>query len=258
MADKKVALDQENVFVRIRLLTDSTGVPATGVVAATAGHEIWYHREGAAAPVTDGGSAADMSALDDPHTDWEFLHIREGEYWVAIPDAAFAQGVGSVQIGMNATGITGLTVTVVIEPLFKYHGQAAAVTATTTTFPAGNAPYKGDQIYCSAGTGIGQTRVIESVVGQVATHQAWDTNISDSTSTILLIAGDAYQANMDAAASSLSTLDATNIKAEADSAVQEYFDPKLSARGNLNVNQVEKNNTLVLGTGIPTDKYRGS
>lgn len=257
MANKKVALDQENVFVRVRLLTDSTGVPDTGVNDATAGLEIWYHREGAAAAVTDGGSAADMSALDSSHVDWQFLHIRAGWYWVAIPDAAFAQGVGSVVVGMNATGISGISVTVEIEPLFKYHGQASAVTAGTTTFPAGIPPYRGDQIYCSAGTGIGQTRVITSVAGQVASHEDWDVNISDTTSTILLIAGDAYQANTDAQSSNLSTLDETNLKAEGDAAVAEYFDPKLSSRGNLGVNAVEMNETLLVGKGVENDLFRG-
>ena len=189
MGNSVVALNQTNVSLRIRVLA-ADGTPYTGLTAATAGHEIWYQRGVDNSAVTDGGSAADHAAIGDAHTDWEFIHIREGWYRVDYPDAAFAEGVGSVVCGMNATGYTGISETVVIEPLFKYQGQASSVTATTTTFPASTNPQKGDYIYVVEGTGIKQVVLVTSVVGQVATHEAWpDTNISDTTSTILLIAG---------------------------------------------------------------------
>jgi hypothetical protein len=172
------------------MLDDTDGTPATGITAATSGHEIWYQRGFDNAAVTDSGSAADHAAIGDAHTDWEFIHIREGWYRVDFPDAAFLEGVGSVLCGMNATGFTGISETIIIEPLYKFQGQASSVTATTTTFPSGTAPHKGDFIYAVEGTGIRQMVMITSVSGEVATHEVWpDTNISATTTTILLISG---------------------------------------------------------------------
>lgn len=253
---KKVALDQQNVFVRIRLLTDSTGAPATGVTAATAGHTMWYQRDSSAV-VTDGGSAADMSALTDAHTDWEFLEIREGRYWCAFPDAAFANGSSSVDCGMSATGISCVVENVVIEPLFKYHGQASSVTSTTTTFPSGPVVKAGDEIYVTAGTGIGQTRLITSAAGQVATHAAWDDNISATTSTILLIAGDGTKGqaaeNVDVASSTLSTVTPAQVESSADSSLGNFFTK--SPSGNIDVNIAEVAEVAIDGVGSDADPF---
>jgi hypothetical protein len=225
MGNPVVALNQQDVSLRIRILTDTDGTPATGVTDATAGQEIWYQRGPNNTVVTDAGSAADHAAITDAHTDWEFIHIREGWYRVDFPDAAFLEGVGSVLCGINATGFTGISENVIIEPLYKYQGTASSVTATTTTFPAGTSPHKGDFIYAVEGTGIAQMVMITSVSGEVATHDAWpDTNISDSTTTILLIAGNGPTMadggiNCDALISSRSTVTTTDVGNEVDSSI---------------------------------------
>lgn len=192
MGNSVVAINQEDVSVRIRVLTNSDGTPYTGLTAASAGHEIWYQRGVDNAAVTDSGSAADHGAVTDAHTDWEFIHIRDGWYRVDVPDAAFAEGEDSVIIGMNATGYSGISETVIIEPAFKFQGSPSSVTSTTTTFPSGTTPLKGDKIRVLKGTGEpGNEVLITSVAGEVATHAAFETGISATTSTILLIAGDA-------------------------------------------------------------------
>ena len=264
MANQVVALDQKNVFVSIRVLKDTDGTPKTDMNDATSGQEIWYWRAGASAIVTDGGSAADMSALNSSHTDWQFKAIREGFYRVAFPDAAFANGVGSVICGINATGFTGISVTVDIEPFFKFQGKAGSVTPTTTTFSSGPIPYKGDLIYVVDGTGITQTRLITSVSGQVATHLAWTTNISATTSTILLIGGDETLAlggiNVDVLVSSRSTLTPEQANSEVDSALTDYdlkalLPATLTIGGRIRSAIEVVNNRLLKGKGQAGDEW---
>ena len=219
-----VALNQTNVSLRIRVLDDSDGTPKTDLLAATSGHLIWYQRGYDNAVVTDSGSAADMTALTDAHTDWEFKHIQEGWYRVDMPDACFAENEGSVIVGMNATGFTGISETVTIEPLYKYQGTASSVTSTTTTFPSGTTPLKGDVIMVLEGTGEpGNQVLVTSVSGEVATHGTFATGVSATTTTLLLIAGDAITAqggiNSDAASSTLAT--PAQVNTECDTAISD-------------------------------------
>jgi hypothetical protein len=196
MGNKVVALNQQDVSVRIRVLTNSDGTPYTGLTSASTGLEIWYQRGPDSAAVTDSGSAADHGAVTDAHTDWEFIHIRDGFYRVDFPDAAFLEGVDSVLCGINATGYSGISETVVIEPMFKYQGTADSVTTTTTTFPSGTTPLKGDTIMVVDGTGVpGNQVLVTSVSAEEAIHTAFSTGISATTTTILLIAGDAVTAD---------------------------------------------------------------
>ncbi len=270
-----VATDQTNVFVTVRLITDADGTPATGVVAATGGHQIQYRRENSAV-VTDGGSAADLASLTTAHTDWEFIHIYDGYYTVAIPDAAFIAGAGSVLINMIATGISCVSEKVIIGPL-KYNGQASSVTSTTTTFPAGTIPKKGDEIYVVDGTGIRQTRLVLSVTGEVATHLAWDINISATVSTIILIPGDETVADggirMDATISSRSALTSGNIETACDASLVTYDAPTRAeatsdkdevlallpsalVNGKMDSNVARINDIAVIGAGTALDKWR--
>ncbi len=225
MARQVVALDQTNVSVRIRMLTDADGTPATGIDDTAAGHVISYQRGFDTAFVTDGGSAADLALITSVHSDWGFFEIGEGWYRVDYPDAAFLEGVGSTLCTMFTDAASAVSETVIIEPLFKFQGQAASVTALTTTFPAGTDPYKGDFIYVPQGTGIRQMVMITSVADQVATHEPWpDANISATTSTILLIAGQGDVMSdggilVDVASSTLSTLTAPQVNAECDQAI---------------------------------------
>jgi len=238
----RVAVGQTNVFVTVRLITDADGTPATGVVAATSGHIIEYRRDGAAV-VNDSTSAADLASLTTAHTDWEFLHITQGYYTVAFPDAAFAAGVGGVLCSMSATGISCVGQYVIIDPLLKFQGQASSVTATTTTFPAGPVVKQGDTIFASMGTGAGQSRLITSATGQLAAHLAWDTNISASATTIILIPGDETVGdggiNCDVATSSRSS----HSQSDVETTVQAVVD------AGVNVTQMVGINLETSGTG---------
>ncbi len=220
-----VALNQQDVTKIVRLVTDSNGQPAEGVVAATAGHAIWYRREGSAV-VTDGVSAGDLGGLTAAHGDWDFIHIRDGYYRVDYPDSAFLAGANGVLLGMEATGISCIAQEVVIDPIFKFQGHASSVTATTTTFPGGTTPYKGDTIYAIDGTGAKQTRLITSVSGEIATHLAWGINISATTTTVLLIAGDQTIAdggiNLDVAVSSRSTITEPQVNSQVSLALASF------------------------------------
>jgi len=184
-----VALGQQDVSLIIRLITASTDDPATGVTSATAGFEIAYWREGAAAVVDDGGSGNDLATLDAAHNDWGMLEITDGYYRVDLPNAAFVSGSGKVLVAMSATGINCEGIVVTIDPVLKYKGLATDVTSTTTEFPAGVNVNKGDVIFVESGTGAGQTQFVTSVAGQVATHPQFGTAINDTDSVLLLIPG---------------------------------------------------------------------
>lgn len=224
MGNQVVALNQKDVSVRIRMLTDADGTPATGITDASAGHVISYQRGFDTALVTDGGSAADLALITSAHSDWGFFEIGEGWYRVDFPDAAFAEGVGSTLCTMATTAESAVSVTVIIEPLFKYQGTADSVTTTTTTFPTGTTPLKGDIIMVVEGTGEpGNQVLVTSVTGEVATHAAFETGISATTTTILLIAGDAVTAdggiNCDASVAARAT--PAQVNTECDQAISD-------------------------------------
>ena len=240
MSNQSVALNQNNVSIHLRCLNDSDGTPATGLLAADAGHEIWYQRGFDTAVVTDGGSAADLTLITDAHSDWGFIEVRVGLYRVDLPDAAYADGVGSVTAGMNATGISSIGKTVDIGP-FKYHGTAVSVTTTSTTFPAGSNPYVGDTIYVKEGTGLGGEVLILSVVGQVATHNVFPVGISDSTSTILLIPGYAQLVHLDDDITTRSTLDTDDLTTE----TAEVVAGQVTERTTVLAGQVTERNTVL-------------
>lgn len=185
-----VAPGQTDVFIPVKMLNDSDGLPATGITASTTGHAMKYWRFGAAAVVTDAGSAADMTGLNDSHTDWEFDEIGVGYYWCAWPDAAFASGAEAVMLWMETDSHHPVPTLVTIDPTIKFNGLVSSVTSTTTTFPSGPVVKKGDIIYVAGGTGQGQTRLVTSASGQVATHEAFDTAINNSDSVVTLYPGD--------------------------------------------------------------------
>ena len=211
MGNKVVALNQKDVSVRIRILADSTGVPNTGVNNSTTGLDIYYQRGENGAAVSGGVSTSDLSSAGAPHTDWAFVHVTDGWYRVDLPDAAFAEGVGSTLCGITADSFTGVSVTVDIEPLFKYHGNPTTVVSTTRTrFPSGTTPLKGDRILVANGTGEpGNMVLVTSVSAEEAVHPAFETGISATTTNITLISGDSISAdggiNCDVSASTLAT-----------------------------------------------------
>jgi hypothetical protein len=220
----RVALNQTNVFSRVRLITDSTGVPATGVTAGTSGIEMAYHRDGDAlvlASDTSPNPINTLASLTAAHSDWGLIHATNGLYRVSFPDAAFAEGSGSVALAVFATGISCVPAEVIIDPLIKFNGQPSAVQPLTTTFPSGIDVHAGDQILVADGTH--QTVLITSVAGQVATHEAWPLSNISVTDTVMLLPGSPTQgqggANCDVATSSRSNHTQANVRTEMDASV---------------------------------------
>ena len=224
MANKVVALNQEDVSVRIRVLNNTDGTPNTGITSSTTGFDLWYQRGENSAAVSGGVSTGDLGSVTASHTDWNFIHIEDGWYRCDFPDSAFQEGVGSVLCGLKTDAHTGVSVTVDIEPLYKYQGTPSAVTSTTTTFPSGTTPLKGDIIMVVDGTGEpGNQVMVTSATGEVATHPAFETGISATTTTVLLIAGDATTAdggvNNDVPNSDAAT--PTEVNAQCDTAISD-------------------------------------
>ena len=250
MGNELVALNQKNVSVRVRMLTDADGTPATGITDASAGHTISYQRGFDTALVADAGSAVDLALITSAHVDWGLFEIGEGWYRVCYPDAAFAEGVGSVLCTMSTTAESAISVTVVIDSLLKFQGSPDSVTATTTTFEAGTTPLAGDIIRVVEGTGEpGNEVLVTSATGEVATHAAFETGISATTTTVLLIAGDAITAqggiNADVATSTRAS--PAQVNTECDTAIT---DAALAT-----TEQLRKNFQLALrsDTAIATD-----
>ena len=90
--------------VTIRIIDSTDGTPETGVVFNTSGIDLWYRRQDAfVVSITE----ADLSTPDLEDT-WEtggFLHIKDGEYRLDVPDLAFATGANHVDIGGTVTGM---------------------------------------------------------------------------------------------------------------------------------------------------------
>lgn len=95
----KGATDQSVV---IRIIDATDGTPETGVLAATSGLDLQYRREGAVAVAL---TEADLSALNDAHSDGGLLHIGGGYYRVDLPDAAVASGSDGVLVFGTVTGM---------------------------------------------------------------------------------------------------------------------------------------------------------
>lgn len=88
----------------LRMCDSTDGTPETGVTSATTGLDIWYRREGG---LKVSLTEADLTALDDAHSDGGILHISDGDYRVDFPDAAFATGANYVDVGWGATDMVG-------------------------------------------------------------------------------------------------------------------------------------------------------
>lgn len=226
MIANTVALNQEDVDIEVVVLDESTGLPYDGLDDTASGLVLYYARGTDVARVTDGGSAADLASLGAAHSDWGFLSKGYGgKYRFCVPDAAFAEGEGQVDIGIEATGYTCIVRTITISPLIKFQGNPASTTTTTTTIPAGQkAPLKGDIIMVVDGTGeIGNQVKVTSAALQVATHAAFETAISAASTTIALIAGEA-----------------------------------ISVDGGQDIDVKRINGASVIGAGTSGDKWRGS
>ena len=254
MASHTVALNQQNVSIPLTILTNSTGVPYTGFNASTAGAVVWYQRGAILAAVTDATAHANLASVTTAHSDWGTIHVQGGLYRCDFPDAAFVEGVAYVTVGITATDYSAISKVVAISPLLKFHGKATEVTATTTTFPSGTTPYKGDRIVVADGTGIKQERIVTSVAGEVATHLAWDVSISATTSTLTLVLGSPEDANLDVSSSTLSTLEITDISAQT-ATITDLLPSALTTAGNIKADIKAVNEISVTGVGTQSDPW---
>ena len=85
----------------MRALDSTTGVPVTSLVFNSAGMDLQYRREGAAAVAI---TEVTLAALTTAYSSGGFLHIGAGYYRVDIPDAALASGVAGVLLFGSVTG----------------------------------------------------------------------------------------------------------------------------------------------------------
>lgn len=85
----------------IRAIDATTGVPVTTLVFNSAGMDLQYRREGAAAVAI---TEATLAALTTAWSSGGFLHIGAGYYRLDIPDAALATGVTGVLVFGTVTG----------------------------------------------------------------------------------------------------------------------------------------------------------
>ena len=95
-----------DVSVVVFIFDPATGVPDTGVLFNTAGLDLRYRREGAAATAL---TEVTLAALTTAHTDGGFLHIGNGYYRLDLPDAAVAAGAPGVLVygGLTSRSIVG-------------------------------------------------------------------------------------------------------------------------------------------------------
>lgn len=91
-----------DVSVVIRIIDSTDGTPETGVTSATGGLALEYRREGA---VSTAITEADLTNLNDAHSDGGMKHIGNGYYRLDLPDAACASGSTGVLVHGAVTGM---------------------------------------------------------------------------------------------------------------------------------------------------------
>lgn len=175
MSVRRVKAGTTDVSVVIRIVDSSDGTPETAVTSATAGLDLWYRRDGAAAvDLTE----SDLSALTDAHSDGGMLHIADGWYRVDLPDAACASGVNGVQIGGTVTDM------VVLAPYIELNATAADVTHWNGTAVATPDTAGYPKVTIKSGTGTGEV----SLSSGIASVNATQINSSSDAATRLALA----------------------------------------------------------------------
>lgn len=124
----KGSTDQSTV---VRIIDSTDGTPETGVTSATAGLDLQYRREGAAAVAL---TESDLATVDAAHADGGMIHIGAGYYRVDLPDAAIATGANGVLVFGT---VTGMIVQASYHPLVAFDLQSATVTVGTNNDKTG-------------------------------------------------------------------------------------------------------------------------
>ena len=101
---RTVKAGSTNVSVDLYIIDSSDGTPETDVLWNTAGIDLKYRREGAAA-VSITEAVLTTPALTDSWESGGFLEIGNGSYRLDVPDAAFAAGADKVTIFGTITGM---------------------------------------------------------------------------------------------------------------------------------------------------------
>ena len=102
MQSQNIKAGTVDVSVVIRIVDSGDGTPETGVTSATGGLALEYRREGA---VSTAITEADLTNLNDAHSDGGMKHIGNGYYRLDLPDAACATGAKGVLVHGVATGM---------------------------------------------------------------------------------------------------------------------------------------------------------
>ena len=97
---KPIQHGSTDVSVVVRVLTASTGVPATGIAHNNAGAAFWYRRTGGTKTTI---TLSDLASLSAAHSDGGWEEIGDGEYRLDVADAAFASAADEVVIGGTFT-----------------------------------------------------------------------------------------------------------------------------------------------------------
>lgn len=117
-----------DVSVPIRIIDDTAFTPETDVTSASGGLALFYWRAGAAITAI---TEADLTNLDDAHSDGGLKHASDGIYRLDLPDAAVVAGVPWVLVGGTVTGmIVEATLVEIDKPVNVTKIAANAVSAT--------------------------------------------------------------------------------------------------------------------------------
>ena len=117
----------------VRIITESTSLPAEGLTASSPGLSFWYYREGFSnvtfAPVT-------LPSLDSPYVEGGFIGIDDGYYRIDVPNGLFAEGATTAQLAGGGDDIVVLGLTVnLIEAASPFAPQQGGSNGVATLLP---------------------------------------------------------------------------------------------------------------------------
>lgn len=154
--------------VYIRIVDSADGTPETGVTSATAGLDLEYVRNrAAAADLTE----SDLAAVDSAHSDGGIKHVGNGVYRVDLPDAACASGVDGVLVTGTATDMVVIPARIQLTG-FDLQDATPAADVTTWNGTAVASPNTAGYpvVTVKDGTGTGEINTASGVVDANATQ----------------------------------------------------------------------------------------